>query len=88
MHEVPAQHKIEHTAGTKPLTKKEKKLFLEHGPLKSGVFTPNEDKIIKDNWKAFCEVYLINFIYFFLYIIFCIFINVLFYRLITGILKM
>lgn len=57
MHEVPAQHKIEHTAGTKPLTKKEKKLFLEHGPLKSGVFTPNEDKIIKDNWKAFCDIH-------------------------------
>lgn len=64
MHKVPIQHKIEHTAGSKTLTKREKQLFLKHGPLKSGIFTPSEDKIIKNNWKAFCKVCLINVIYF------------------------
>lgn len=61
MHEVPIQHKIEHTAGSKTLTRKEKKLFLSHGPMKSGTFTPNEDEIISNNWKAFCEVSFINY---------------------------
>ncbi|XP_033315486.1 SUN domain-containing protein 2-like [Bombus bifarius] len=57
MHKVPKQHKIEHTAGSKTLTRREKELFLKHGPLKSGIFTPSEDKIIKDNWKAFCKAH-------------------------------
>ncbi|XP_076182225.1 uncharacterized protein LOC143154202 isoform X2 [Ptiloglossa arizonensis] len=57
IHQVPPQHKIEHTAGSKPLTKVEKQLFLSHGPIKKGVFSPNEDEIIKNNWKAFCEIH-------------------------------
>ncbi|XP_060815069.1 uncharacterized protein LOC132906691 [Bombus pascuorum] len=56
-HDVPMQHKIEHTAGSKTLTKIEKRRFLKYGPLKSGVFTPSEDKIIMDNWKAFCKAH-------------------------------
>ena len=56
IHEVPIQHKIEHTAGSKILTKKERELFLKYASLKNGVFTPSEDKIIKDNWEKFCEV--------------------------------
>ncbi|XP_043527121.1 uncharacterized protein LOC122537737 isoform X2 [Frieseomelitta varia] len=57
IHKVPIQHKIEHTTGSKILTKKEKELFLKYASLKSGVFTPSEDKIIMDNWKKFCEVH-------------------------------
>ncbi|KAK1137854.1 hypothetical protein K0M31_002348 [Melipona bicolor] len=57
IHEVPPQHKIEHTTGSKILTKKEKEQFLKYVSLKSGVFTPSEDKIIMDNWKKFCEVH-------------------------------
>ena len=62
IHKVPIQHKIEHTTGSKILTKKEKELFLKYASLKSGVFTSNEDKIIMDNWKKFCEVCLITII--------------------------
>ncbi|CAL7944248.1 unnamed protein product [Xylocopa violacea] len=57
IHKVPPQHKVEHTAGSKSLTKIEKKLFLRHGPIKSGQYTPTEDNIIMDNWEAFCEVH-------------------------------
>ncbi|KOC71144.1 hypothetical protein WH47_01787 [Habropoda laboriosa] len=57
IHKVPPQHDIEGVLGTKPLTKTQRKLFLNYGPLKDGVFTPNEDKIIKENWKTFCEVH-------------------------------
>ncbi|KOX80321.1 hypothetical protein WN51_08100 [Melipona quadrifasciata] len=57
IHEVPIQHKIEHTTGSKILTKKEKEQFLKYVSLKSGVFTSSEDKIIMDNWKKFCEVH-------------------------------
>ncbi|XP_017762449.1 PREDICTED: transcription termination factor 1-like [Eufriesea mexicana] len=57
MHKVPMQHRIEHTAGSRTLTRKENKLFLNYGPMKSGTFTPNEDKIIRNNWEAFCEVH-------------------------------
>ncbi|OAD60439.1 hypothetical protein WN48_05411 [Eufriesea mexicana] len=55
MHEVPIQHDIEHTAGSRTLTKKERKLFLNYGPMKNGTYTPNEDTIIRNNWEAFCE---------------------------------
>ncbi|XP_017875962.1 transcription termination factor 1-like [Ceratina calcarata] len=57
MHEVPPQHKVEHTAGTKSLTKSQKKLFLRHGPMKTGQYTPKEDKIIIKNWHTFCETH-------------------------------
>ncbi|XP_076749253.1 uncharacterized protein LOC143422472 [Xylocopa sonorina] len=57
IHEVPPQHKIESSAGSKTLTQKQKKQFLQHGPLKKGQYTPNEDKIIKNNWESFCKVH-------------------------------
>ncbi|XP_017767556.1 PREDICTED: uncharacterized protein LOC108556110 [Eufriesea mexicana] len=57
MHEVPIQHDIEHTAGSRTLTKKERKLFLNYGPMKNGTYTPNEDTIIRNNWEAFCEAH-------------------------------
>ncbi|CAK9805382.1 hypothetical protein ANTPLA_LOCUS4468 [Anthophora plagiata] len=57
IHEVPPQHTLGHTAGSKTLTPAEKKIFLKYGPLKCGPFTPSEDTIIKENWKTFCKVH-------------------------------
>nr|XP_034185776.1 DNA-binding protein REB1-like isoform X2 [Osmia lignaria]XP_034185778.1 DNA-binding protein REB1-like isoform X2 [Osmia lignaria]XP_034185779.1 DNA-binding protein REB1-like isoform X2 [Osmia lignaria]XP_034185780.1 DNA-binding protein REB1-like isoform X2 [Osmia lignaria]XP_034185781.1 DNA-binding protein REB1-like isoform X2 [Osmia lignaria] len=57
IHDVPKQHTIEHTSGTRALTRSEKQLFLEYGPIKSGTFSPKEDKIILNNWKTFCEIH-------------------------------
>lgn len=57
MHEVPKQHTVEHTAGTKPLTKLQKKKFLSYGPIKSGAYTPKEDDAIRNNWERFCETH-------------------------------
>lgn len=60
IHDVPKQHTIEHSSGTRILTRSERQLFLEYGPLKSGAFSPKEDKIILNNWQKFCEVCPIN----------------------------
>ncbi|KZC11363.1 hypothetical protein WN55_02648 [Dufourea novaeangliae] len=57
MHNIPPQHKIERTAGSRALTKAEKQLFLEYTLLRKGVFLPREDKLIIDNWKEFCKVH-------------------------------
>ncbi|CAK9825462.1 hypothetical protein ANTRET_LOCUS3459 [Anthophora retusa] len=57
IHEVPPQHDIEQTAGSKTLSPAQKKLFLKYGPLKRGAYTPSEDATIKENWKTFCEVH-------------------------------
>lgn len=56
IHEVPSQHKIEHSICHAP-TRKEKILFQKHGPIRKGLYTPIEDKIIRENWEMFCEVY-------------------------------
>ncbi|XP_054004383.1 uncharacterized protein LOC128890156 [Hylaeus anthracinus] len=57
IHDIPPQHKIEHTAGSRPLTKEERHLFLKYGPIKNGVFSPKEDETIKNNWKTFCKIH-------------------------------
>ncbi|XP_076665470.1 uncharacterized protein LOC143367494 isoform X2 [Andrena cerasifolii] len=57
MHEVPPQHRIEHSSGAKPLSLEEKQLFFKYGPMKQGVFSPKEDEIIIKNWEAFCKVH-------------------------------
>ncbi|XP_076231545.1 uncharacterized protein LOC143177499 [Calliopsis andreniformis] len=56
-HKVPPQHKIERSAGSRSLTELERKLFLKYGPIRKGVFSPNEDKIIKNNWETFCKIH-------------------------------
>ncbi|KMR01469.1 hypothetical protein RF55_933 [Lasius niger] len=56
MHKVPPQHKIELTGSHAP-TRLEKKLFEKYGPLRKGLYTPVEDKIITKNWETFCQVY-------------------------------
>lgn len=56
MHKVPPQHKIELTGSHAP-TRKEKKLFEKYGPLRKGLYSPIEDKIIRKNWETFCQVY-------------------------------
>ncbi|XP_076624776.1 uncharacterized protein LOC143343606 isoform X1 [Colletes latitarsis] len=57
IHNIPPQHKIETTAGSRALSRTERQLFLSYGPIKNGVFSPAEDKIIKNNWKKFCEIH-------------------------------
>lgn len=54
-HKVPVQHKIERS-GAHPPTKEEKRLFQRHGPLRQGLYSSAEDKIIKNNWNTFCQV--------------------------------
>nr|XP_012146275.1 PREDICTED: uncharacterized protein LOC100883596 isoform X2 [Megachile rotundata] len=57
IHVVPNQHKIEQRAASRGISKTERLQFLKYGPIKKGVFTPNEDKVILHNWKKFCEVH-------------------------------
>lgn len=57
VHEVPPQHKIESSSGTKPLSLEEKRLFFKYGPMKQGVFSPKEDEVIIKNWETFCKVH-------------------------------
>jgi len=57
IHKVPSQHKIE-LSGSHAPTKKEKILFQKYGPIRKGLYTPIEDKIIRNNWKMFCEVHI------------------------------
>ncbi|CAL1674936.1 unnamed protein product [Lasius platythorax] len=56
MHKVPPQHKIELTGSHAP-TRLEKKLFEKYGPLRKGLYTPVEDKIITKNWETFCQLH-------------------------------
>ncbi|GAB1869496.1 hypothetical protein CAJAP_10575 [Camponotus japonicus] len=55
-HKVPPQHKIELTGSHAP-TKKQKNLFERHGPLRKGLYSPMEDKIIRKNWETFCQLH-------------------------------
>ncbi|XP_031848202.1 uncharacterized protein LOC116433821 [Nomia melanderi] len=57
MHDVPLQHQIERSAGSKSLTKAEKSLFLKYASLRKGCYLPQEDETIINNWKKFCEVH-------------------------------
>ncbi|XP_036148519.1 uncharacterized protein LOC105837813 [Monomorium pharaonis] len=56
IHKVPPQHEIE-LSGSHAPTKKEKILFQQYGPIRKGLYTPIEDKIIKKNWNKFCELH-------------------------------
>ena len=51
------QHEIESRAGSRPPTHDEVERFEEFAPIKRGSFSPSEDKIINDNWKAFCKLH-------------------------------
>lgn len=55
-HEVPPQHKIEKSAGTRTLKKAEREEFEAHIPLKLGTFSEKEDERLKKNWRRFCRV--------------------------------
>ncbi|XP_043487979.1 uncharacterized protein LOC122514908 [Polistes fuscatus] len=57
IHEVPPQHKIGGYTGCRGLNDDEKRIFEKYGPLRKGSFSLEEDKIIKRNWKKFCEVH-------------------------------
>ncbi|XP_029177188.1 uncharacterized protein LOC114945240 isoform X2 [Nylanderia fulva] len=56
IHKVPPQHKIENTGSHAP-TRQEKKLFERYGPLRKGLYTPAEDKVITKNWETFCQLH-------------------------------
>lgn len=58
-HKVPPQHKIE-LSGSHAPTRKDRILFEKHGPIRKGSYTPAEDKVIKNNWEMFCEVFILN----------------------------
>lgn len=60
MHNVPRQHQIECSAGSKSLSRAQKSLFLKYASLRKGSYLPQEDDTIMNNWKKFCEVCLIN----------------------------
>ncbi|XP_076159940.1 uncharacterized protein LOC143155372 [Ptiloglossa arizonensis] len=51
------QHQIESRAGSRPPTHEEVERFQNITPLKKGCYHPSEDKIISDNWKAFCKLH-------------------------------
>lgn len=53
------QHDIETRAGTMPLTYEQQMRFLDFASLNKDLYSSAEDKIIKRNWKAFCEVSLL-----------------------------
>jgi len=55
-HTVPRQHKIETRAGSHIPTRKEIEEFEKIIPIKRGLYSFEEDKIIASNWKAFCKV--------------------------------
>lgn len=55
IHKVPLQHKIELTGSRAP-TRKEKRLFQRYGPIRKGLYTPAENKVIRTNWETFCKV--------------------------------
>lgn len=56
VHKVPPQHKVEAT-GAHATTNEEKNLFRKYGPLRKGLYSPTEDKIITQNWNSFCKVF-------------------------------
>ncbi|XP_012281985.1 uncharacterized protein LOC105700584 [Orussus abietinus] len=56
-HAVPQQHKIENHAGSRQPTRKQKELFEQYVPIKRGMYTSSEDKIIIKNWEDFCKQY-------------------------------
>lgn len=56
------QHEIESRAGSRPPTHSEIKRFEELTSIKRGCYHPSEDKIISDNWKAFCKLHNWDFI--------------------------
>ena len=51
------QHQIESRAGSRPPTHDEVVKFEEFAAIKRGSFDPSEDKIINNNWKAFCKLH-------------------------------
>ncbi|XP_014612582.1 PREDICTED: uncharacterized protein LOC106791461 [Polistes canadensis] len=57
IHNVPGQHMIGNYSGSRGLKEYEKRLFETYGPLRRGHFSVEEDKIIKRNWKKFCELH-------------------------------
>ncbi|XP_011870152.1 PREDICTED: uncharacterized protein LOC105563292 [Vollenhovia emeryi] len=56
IHKVPPQHKIE-LSGSHAPTRIEKILFLKHGPIRKGLYTPTEDENIRKNWEMFCKLH-------------------------------
>lgn len=52
------QHKVESTAGTRTMNEREREDFetITGCPIKRGKFDSSEDKILKKNWKLFCQV--------------------------------
>ncbi|KAG7204847.1 hypothetical protein KM043_005249 [Ampulex compressa] len=57
MHDVPLQHKIESSGGSKTPTQTEKIMFQKYGPLKKGTYSLSEDDIIRRNWETFCKLH-------------------------------
>lgn len=60
-HELPPQHQIEKSAGTRTLKKREREEFERHIALKVGTFNQKEDNRLKKNWRKFCRVCLKTF---------------------------
>ncbi|XP_078041113.1 uncharacterized protein LOC144472187 [Augochlora pura] len=51
------QHQVETRAGSRPPTHEEVEQFEKFSSIKKGCFHPSEDKIINDNWNAFCRLH-------------------------------
>ncbi|XP_036138407.1 uncharacterized protein LOC105828623 isoform X2 [Monomorium pharaonis] len=56
-HTVPPQHKIEKCAGSHMPTRAEISEFEKIIPIKRGLYSLEEDKIIAKNWKTFCKLH-------------------------------
>ena len=64
-HQVPKQHKIEKTPGVRGLSSLEVKKFEQYHKLVTGKFSPEEDRIIHENWNNFCKVINRRFFFYF-----------------------
>ncbi|XP_015117318.1 uncharacterized protein LOC107041330 [Diachasma alloeum] len=56
-HPVPPQHEIEQGTIRRGPNPEERLQFQKYCTLKEGRFSPEENKILKNNWKRFCEVH-------------------------------
>ncbi|XP_051163263.1 putative uncharacterized protein DDB_G0282499 [Leptopilina boulardi] len=57
IHEVPKQHLLESNAGSHAPSSDVIRNFEKYVPLKKGVYTKEEDRIIIKNWKNFCKLH-------------------------------
>ncbi|XP_072743756.1 uncharacterized protein [Anoplolepis gracilipes] len=56
-HKVPPQHEIETRAGSRMPTREQIKKFEKIVPIRRGLYSLEEDKVINRNWRMFCKIH-------------------------------